>query len=173
MTDKNQTTSDSATVTEADVIAELAYQALTKNIPFYLLNGLTKRQMDALYVQGYDLYSQAKYKEALPFFQALTFYNYLDQAGWLGAAGCYEMLKKHEQAISLYSFAAILNLDDPIPALHSFDCYLALKNYPKALACLETVILLSSKKPENAALKKRAEFLRDALHKAMLENQNS
>ncbi len=171
MTIKNQSQPASKPLSKTTFVADLAYKALTKNIPFFLLRGLEKKHMDALYAQGYYFYSQAKYEKALPLFKALILYSSLDQRGWLGAAGCCEMLKQYDQAINFYSFAAILNLHDPTPALHSFDCYMALKNYPKALACLEAVILLSSKKPEHAELKKRAEFLRDALEKNVIEDE--
>ena len=174
MTTKNQLNSPPCpSPTQADKIGDMAYEALKTNMPLYLVRGMTKEQMDVLYAQGYYFYSQAKYKEALPLFKALTFYHYLDQRGWLGAAGCYEMLKQYEQALTCYSFATILKHDDPIPPLHAFDCYIALKNYPKALSCLEAVVLFSSKKPEHAALKKRAELLRDALQKAITENKKS
>ena len=179
MTTKNQLSSPNPSTPpsqadiEANIVADAAFAALTKSIPMYLLRGMTKKQMDVLYAQGYYFYSQAKYKEALPLFKGLTFYHSLDQRGWLGAGGCYEMLKQYDQAITCYSFAAILNFNDPTPALHAFDCYIALKNYPKALSCLEGVILLSSKKPEHAALKKRAEFLRDALQKTITENKKA
>ncbi len=173
MTTKNQLNNLSPSDIRAEIVADAAYNALTKNIPFYLLRGWTQKDMDILYSQGYYLYSQEKYKEALALFKALTFYHYLDQRGWLGAAGCYEMLKEYEKALICYSFATILKHDDPIPPLHAFDCYIALKNYPKALSCLEAVILFSSKKSEHAALKKRAEFLRDALQKAITENKKS
>lgn len=168
MTAKNQSTTAPISLSkeeQAEIMADSAYQALSKNIPLFIARGLQKKHMDALYAEGYYFYSQAKYKEALPLFKALTFYHSADPKGWLGAAGCYEMLKQYQQALTCYSFAAVLSIDDPIPALHAFDCYIALKNYEKALACLEAVVLLSSKKPEHAALKKRAEFLRDALRK--------
>ncbi|MBM3856771.1 MAG: CesD/SycD/LcrH family type III secretion system chaperone [Verrucomicrobia bacterium] len=176
MTTKNQSNKPLASLSQdeqAEIMAETAYQALSKNIPLFITRGLEQKHMDALYAEGYYFYSQAKYKEALPLFKGLTFYHSADQRGWLGAAGCYEMLKQYEQALTCYSFAAILNADDPIPALHAFDCYIALKNYEKALACLEAVILLSSKKPEHTELKKRAEFLRDALKKIIAEQKNS
>lgn len=173
MTTKNQLSSPSTSASEAKIIADAAYEALLTNKPLYLLRGLEKKHMDVLYAQGYYFYSQAKYKEALPLFKGLTLYNYLDQRGWLGAAGCYEMLKQYEQALTCYSFATILKHDDPIPPLHAFDCYIALNNYPKALSCLEAVILFSSNKPEYAALKKRAEFLRDALQKIITENKKA
>ena len=157
----------------ANIMANAAYKALTSNIPFYAFHGLKKRHMEALYAQGYYFYSQAKYKEALPLFKGLTVYNSVDKKGWLGAAGCYEMLKQYEHAIACYSVAAILDVNDPIPPLHALDCYIAAKNYPKALACLEAVILLSSKKREYANIKKRAEFLRDALQKTMTESKTA
>ncbi len=174
MTTKNQSSGTLLSQEVAEVVAESAFQALTQNTPLFLLRGLKKENMDALYAQGYYFYSQAKYKEALPLFKALTFYHSLDKRGWQGAAGCYEMLKQYDQAITCYSFAAILSTkDDPTPALHSFDCYIALKNYPKALACLEAVILLSSKDPQHADLKQRAEALKQSLQKIISENKNS
>lgn len=165
MNTKNQPVSTPTTTPIPKIIADVAFNALTKNAPLFLCLGLTKKHMDTIYAQGYYFYSQRKYQEALPLFKALTFYHYLDQRGWMGAAGCHEMLKQYQEALSCYSFAAILDHHDPIPALHAFDCYIALNNQEKALACLEAVILISSKKPEYEVLKKRAEALRDAFCK--------
>lgn len=174
MTTKNQASSPSISKDEYNCIADAAIDGLLlNNTPLYLLRGLTKKQMDILYAQGYYFYSQAKYKEALPLFKGLALYDYLDQRAWMGAAGCHEMLKQYEQALMCYSFASLINHEDPLPPLHAFDCHIALKNYPKALSCLEAVILFSSKKPEHADLKKRAELLRDALQKIIDENKKS
>lgn len=174
MSIKNQLDNELSNDDIAELRADLAFQALTENKPLFLLRGLKKEDMEALYAQGYYFYSQAKYKEALPLFKALTFYNSLDTRGWIGSGGCHEMLKQYEQAIGCYSFAAIFSTkDDPTPALHAFDCYIALKNYPKALDCLEAVILLSSKDPDHAALKKRAEALKESLQKTINESKKS
>ena len=173
---KNQSSSTPVPLSkngQAKLIADTVSNILNKNVPLFIVRGLQPKHMEALYAEGYFFYSQGKYKEALPLFKGLTFYHPIDQRGWLGAAGCYEMLKQYREALSYYSVAAVLNIDDPMPPLHAFDCYIALKDYPHALDCLEAVILLSSKKPEHEVLKKRAEVLRDALQKNIAENKTA
>ena len=158
---------------DASQIPELMEAILMKGAPLYITKGLKKEHMDALYTMAYNLYSEEKYKEAFPLFQSLTLNDHLDQRGWMGAAACCEMLKNYEQALAGYSYAAMLKVGDPLPPLHAFDCHMALKNYPQALSALEAVILFSSKKPEFADIKKRAELMRDALQETIKESRTS
>jgi type III secretion system low calcium response chaperone LcrH/SycD len=153
-------------------LAEKIYSVLKKGTPLYQVKGMSKQHMENLYAIAYNLYSAEKYEEAGKLFQTIVFYNHLDKKSWLGAAGSAEMLKDYHKALIAYSYVSLLDKSDPLPALHAFDCHLALKNYPKALAALEAVILLSSKKPEYKEIRKRAEFLRDMLRSTIQESKN-
>ena len=117
MTTKNQLNSPPCpSPTQADKIGDMAYEALKTNMPLYLVRGMTKEQMDVLYAQGYYFYSQAKYKEALPLFKALTFYHYLDQRRW-----CLHPLKQRDLLFPALGKEAFLwNLKDCLN-LKKFD----------------------------------------------------
>ncbi|MCF7729835.1 MAG: SycD/LcrH family type III secretion system chaperone [Chthoniobacterales bacterium] len=153
------------------LIADKVYSVFKNGTPLYKVCGISKQKMENLYAAAYNLYSAEKYQEAGKIFQIITLYNYTDKKSWLGAAGSAEMLKKYDKAILAYVIAARLDKFDPVPILHAFDCHLALKNYPEALRCLETVILRCSKKKEYEDIRKRAESLRDILHKIIQESK--
>ena len=138
---------------------------LTKGVPLYVTRGLAKQDLDALYVTAYNLYSDKKYKEALPIFEAMTFYNHFDKRGWLGSAACCQVLCRYEDALSCYSSVALLDGNDPLPLFHSVECYFALKKYPEALSALEAVLLLTKKNPEFAHLKNWATKMKETLQK--------
>lgn len=154
-----------------DILAEKVHAVLKQGIPLYKMHGMSKQHMENLYTVAYNLYSAEKYEEAGRLFESIVFYNYLDKKSWLGAAGSAEMLKNYTKALTAYSYAALLDASDPLPALHAFDCHFALKNYPQALCALEAVIAISSKNPKYADIKKRAEFLRETLHSTIQESK--
>ncbi|KAB2643282.1 MAG: CesD/SycD/LcrH family type III secretion system chaperone [Verrucomicrobia bacterium] len=157
--------------TRKKLITEKVYSILKNGTPLYQVWGISKQKMERLYSAAYNLYSAEKYEEAGKIFLTLTLCNNADMKSWLGAAGSAEMLKRYDKAIVAYAFAANLDQFDPLLVLHAFDCHLALKNYPQALACLESVILRCSKKTEYNDIKKRAESLRSILHKTIQESK--
>ena len=152
-------------------VANRSVELFEKNMPLYLVKGMKKEAMEDLYRRAYNLYSAEAYKEALQLFRSMAFYSHLDKRAWLGAAGCSQMLKEYDHALTFYGFAVLLDLSDPIPCFHMFDCHMSLNHYPDALNSIERVILLSSKNPKHALLKERAESLRDALKKNISGNK--
>ncbi|HLB33873.1 MAG: CesD/SycD/LcrH family type III secretion system chaperone [Verrucomicrobia bacterium RIFCSPHIGHO2_12_FULL_41_10] len=151
-------------------IAKLVVSIIKKGIPISRYKGITKAQMDVIYNQSYNLYTAKKYEEAGNLFRWMALNHHIDKRAWMGIGACNQMLKQYNEAIAAYSYAAILDVDDPLAAYHSIDCHLALKNYPQALSALEAVILLSADKPEYAAIKKRSEGMRDTLEKIIQES---
>ena len=144
-------------------IAEMLQPSFTKGVPLYITRGLPKEHLETLYVMAYNLYSQEKFKEALQVFETMAFYNHLDKRAWIGAAACSKMLKRYDQALTEYACAALIDGEDPAPAFHAFDCYLALKKYSEARSALDAVISLSENKPQYADFEKRARALKKSL----------
>lgn len=138
---------------------------LDKGLPIYVVRGIPKRHIDALYTAGYNFYTAENYIEAQKVFRSMSFYSHLDKRGWMGLAASTQMLKDYKAAIGFYSYAALLDHENPIPILHKFDCFMALKKTAEALAAIEEVILLSTKESKYTHIKDRAEALRDALKK--------
>lgn len=156
---------------KADLFTTTLRSVIQNGTPLYRIKGYSKALLDKHYAVAYNLYTQEKYKEAADLFRALALYNSYDKRYWQGLAGALEMQKYYKEALSAYSFLAVLAPSDPLPALHAFDCHVAMKNYPAALTTLDTVILRASKKPVYAAVKERAETLRKILHETIQESK--
>ncbi len=172
----NQTTTqekkiDSSPDSSLSPLAKRIYSVLKSGTPLYQVQGITKEKLENIYTTAYNLYNAGKYQKAINLFRMLAYYNQFDKRAWLGIAGSAEMLKDYYGAIAAYSSASFLDPEDPLPALHAFDCHFALKNYPQALSALEAVLLLSSKKTEYKEIRKRAEFLRTVLDSTIQESK--
>jgi type III secretion system low calcium response chaperone LcrH/SycD len=139
---------------------------LTKGVPFYLSRGLKKEDLDAIYVIAYNLYSEKEYVKALQFFQAMAFYNHFDKRGWIGSAACYQILGSYDNALLCYSYASLIDAKDPLPLLHSVECYIALKRNADALGAVEAMLLVTQKNPDFDNLKNWAMQMKEVLLKA-------
>ena len=138
---------------------------LTKGVPLYLTRGLIKKDLDALYLLAYNLYSEKKYQKAAQIFEAIAFYNHFDRRGWIGTAACYQMLGRYNNAIMSYSFASLIDIQDPLPIFHSIECYVALKRYSEALSALDALLTLTKNNSEFANLKNWANQMKENLQK--------
>lgn len=136
---------------------------MTNGVPLYLSRGLSEQDLDAVYVMGYDLYSEKKYKKALRIFQTIAFYNHFDKRGWMGSAACYQLLGRYRKAISCYAYASLIDSQDPVPVFHAIECYIALNSNEEARSALEALLLLTEKRPEFDELKNWATRMKEVL----------
>jgi type III secretion system low calcium response chaperone LcrH/SycD len=98
------------------------------------------RDYEALYALGYNLYGQARYDEAQKVFQYLVMHHQFDTRYIVALGAALQMLKRHDEAITTFGAAALLDLDDPVPVLHSCECLLALGRTDEAVDGLESVL---------------------------------
>lgn len=162
----NQTQGRTSIKNSARKMEETFNPLLTKGVPLYITRGLTKQDLDALYIIAYNLYSEGKYQKAVQVFETMTFYNHFDKRGWIGTAACYQVLGRYNDAILCYSFASLIDVQDPLPVFHSIECYVALKRYSEALAALDAILLLTDKNAEFANFKNWAMKMKETLQKA-------
>jgi type III secretion system low calcium response chaperone LcrH/SycD len=90
--------------------------------------GHTPDTLEALYSLAYNLYSQAKYEEAMGIFSFLLTANHFDRRFFSGFAACLHMQRRYQDALKYYGIASTLDLTDPEPVMQSAQCYLALGN---------------------------------------------
>lgn len=119
-------------------------------------NGLSDEAGQALYAIAYNAYQSGNYQDSTAFFRLLAFQNNDNKSAWMGLGASLQMLKKYEEAIGAYGFAAVLDPDDPYVHLHAAECFHALNDKEKALLALNSA-LASSPKEE---LKKQLELLK-------------
>lgn len=147
--------------------AEIMFtDTLTRGTPLYLACGLTPEHLDKMYASAYTLYAEKHYSEALKMFEGMAFYNHLDKRGWIGSAACYQIFKRYEDAIFSYFQASIIDANDPLPLFYTSECYIALKEYDKALPALEAAQLLIKSQPAFAFLQDGASKMRNYLQAA-------
>jgi type III secretion system low calcium response chaperone LcrH/SycD len=139
---------------------------LTKGVPLYITQGLTKQDLNALYIIAYNLYSEKKYQKAVSIFETMSFYNHLDKRGWMGTAACYQMLGRYDDAVLCYSFASLLDVENPLPIFHSIECYIARRKYSEALSALGAILVLLKKTSEFDHLKGWVIQMKETLEKA-------
>ncbi len=122
-------------------------------------HGLSNEEMEAIYSVGYNLYQSGKYKDALNIFKFLCFFDHLEKKYWMGLGAVHQMMGNYERAVESYSYATLLDIEDPRPALHAADCYLILGNKEAAESALNAVIEFSGNDPAKKQFKERAETL--------------
>lgn len=157
--------------TDTEKTSQIIESIMKNGTPIYQIKGLTKDHMEALYSYGYNLYNSGKFSEAEKIFLALCIYDHTTQKYWMAHGGSCQAQKAYDRALASYSFAALLDAKNPMPALRGFECHAAMKNYMMALAALEAVIYIAGNEPKYAEVKKKAEQLRSAMEAAAGEKK--
>ena len=143
-------------------VENLALQCLEHGAPISAIRGYSKDEMEAVYNVAYNLYQQQKYQDAKILFLFLTVHEHMDSRFWLGLGGCCQRLGEYKNAIEAYSYAALIEIDDPVFAFHACECYMALEDWEnarKAIDAVTTLAELMADKADHTELVKRTEAL--------------
>lgn len=123
--------------------------------------GVERDELEALYSLGYSLYEQAQYSDAFKAFSVLVAYDHLDLRYAGGLAGAAKEIGRYEDALRQYMFLALASPMEPAPLYHSAECLLRLQKQDEAVEALDLVIQLCEENAQYAAIKERAEGLRN------------
>ena len=121
-------------------VEDMLFKFFGKGGAFKDLKNMSDDAMEAIYSVAYNLYQGGKYEEANKVFQFLCFYDHFNRKYFLGLGACQQMQKQYDNAIEIFSFATILDSDDPRPMMYIGDCHLAKGDKDKARAAYETSI---------------------------------
>lgn len=123
------------------------------------LKGFNKKEMEAVYNVAYSTYNSGDYAKAHQIFQFLCQFYHIEKKYWMGLGSCRQMLKRYVDAIDAYSYAMLLDVNDPRPPLQAADCHIALGDKTKAISALTAAIEWSSDQPKYQTVKQRAQAL--------------
>lgn len=123
------------------------------------LKGFNRQEMEAIYNVAYNTYNSGDYAKAHQIFQFLCQFYHIEKKYWMGLGSCRQMLKQYANAIDAYSYAMLLDVDDPRPPLQAADCHIALGDKTKAISALTAAIEWSGDQPQYQAIKQRAQAL--------------
>jgi len=154
--------SESLNKPDGEEIEDMLVEFFGKGGTFKDIKDMSDDAMEAIYSVAYNLYQGGKYEEAQKVFQFLCFYDHFNRKYFMGLGACQQMQKSYDNAIEIFSFATILDSDDPRPMIYIGDCHLAKGDKEKAKLAYETSIEWSDKGEEYSEDVKRA--------KSMLEN---
>lgn len=144
-------------------LAQISVDFLENHKTMRELQGLTEEEMEAIYHVAFNTYSNGGYEQAYKMFRFLCFFDHLEPKYWLGLGGCRQMLKQYPDAVEAYTFAMLLDSDDPHPPLYAADCHIALGNREEAISGLTAALEWAGKKPEYQAVRNRATNLMEIL----------
>lgn len=105
--------------------------------------GLPPEKIESIYKQAYLYYRTGKYAEGVQAFRMLSLWDSQEPKFTMGIAACLHMMKEYVAAIQMYMFTSTLDPTDPLPYLHSSDCYEQMDNLVMAAASLQKVLNLS------------------------------
>ena len=126
------------------------------------LKNMNDDTMEAIYSVAFNLYQGGKFDEALKVFQFLCFYDHFNKKYYLGMGACQQMLKDYESAIEIFTYAAVLDGDDPRAMMYIGDCHMGQGDKEKARQSYEMAIEWAGESAEYAEDKARAEALMQA-----------
>lgn len=127
--------------------------------------GVSDAMVEGIYGQAYRLYNTGKYKDAAQLFRTMVMLNPTEPRYAMGLAACSHMLKDYAYAIEQYTYASMIDPDNPVPAYHSSDCCIQQGDKISAIIALEMAIKRAGNKPEYAVLKDRATLTLQSLKK--------
>ena len=135
----------------------MAERFLVSGGTFKDLKGLTEENMEAIYSVAHNLYQNGKFDEAQKVFQFLCFFDHFQKRHWMGLAACRQMIRNYQGAVEAYSFATMLDVNDPKPPFLAADSHLGMGNYKAAASALHAAIEFSGGKPEYKSIRERAQ----------------
>jgi len=153
----------------ADDLKELLENFLAQGATLSDIPNLSEETMEAIYSIAYTLYNQGKYEDAEKVFRSLSFYDHMNKRYFMGLGACRQMLKRYDEAIETYSYATMLDIDDPRPPLFAGDCHLALGNLEAAKSGYTAAQEWAGKKEENSQIRERAKNMLELLEKNLEE----
>lgn len=123
--------------------------------------GITDSVMDALYEQGYNLFQNGKYKDALHVFNCLRFLDNTDSRFAFCIATCYYGMNDYINAAASYLTYRELDPFNPIVSFRIFDCFVKANNPAAALYFIQEALVLTDKFPKYASLKEKIKLEAD------------
>ncbi len=150
----------------AEELADMITNFLNNGKTLKDMKGLTDENMEAIYGVAYQFYNSGNFEQAVKVFQFLCYFDHLEKKFWMGLGATRQMLKKYSEAIDAYSFAALLDVNDPRPPLQAADCHMALGNRDAAISGLTAAIEWSGDNPQYQTVKERATALLELLNQS-------
>lgn len=103
-----------------------------------------------------QLFQSGKIEQAAKVFQLLSMLDHYQARFFIGLGAARQELGEYLQAIDAYSYAALVDVNDPRPPFHSAECHLKLEQLTEAESGFYSAKEMSAGKSQYADLHERA-----------------
>lgn len=140
-------------------IEEIAEAILTEGHTMGDFLGITSQELDAVYAHGISLLNLSKFEEAESAFKLGAEYDMYDARMWMGMGAARQKAGKYRAAVDAYSVAVNLTPENPVIALRSAECLIAVDEKEHAEQALHACLAFAEEDPQHADIQSRAEAL--------------
>jgi type III secretion system low calcium response chaperone LcrH/SycD len=128
-----------------------------------MLHDVSADTIEHIYAVGYNFFQSGKIDQAAKVFQLLSLLDHYQARFFIGLGAARQELGEYLQAIDAYSYAALVDVNDPRPPFHSAECHLKLEQLTEAESGFYSAKEMSAGKSNYADLHKRAGIMLEAV----------
>lgn len=121
-----------------------------------MLHDVSADTIEHIYAVGYNFFQSGKIEQAAKVFQLLSMLDHYQARFFIGLGAARQELGEYLQAIDAYSYAALVDINDPRPPFHSAECHLKLEQLTEAESGFYSAKEMSAGKSQYADLHQRA-----------------
>ncbi|EGR0147769.1 SycD/LcrH family type III secretion system chaperone VcrH [Vibrio alginolyticus] len=128
-----------------------------------MLHDVSQDTIEHIYAVGYNFFQSGKIEQAAKVFQLLSMLDHYQARFFIGLGAARQELGEYLQAIDAYSYAALVDVNDPRPPFHSAECHLKLEQLTEAESGFYSAKEMSAGKSQYAVLHERAGIMLEAV----------
>ncbi|EGQ8136479.1 SycD/LcrH family type III secretion system chaperone VcrH [Vibrio parahaemolyticus] len=128
-----------------------------------MLHDVSADTIEHIYAVGYNFFQSGKIEQAAKVFQLLSMLDHYQARFFIGLGAARQELGEYLQAIDAYSYAALVDINDPRPPFHSAECHLKLEQLTEAESGFYSAKEMSASKSQYADLHQRAGIMLEAV----------
>ncbi|EXJ28807.1 TPA: SycD/LcrH family type III secretion system chaperone VcrH [Vibrio parahaemolyticus] len=128
-----------------------------------MLHDVSADTIEHIYAVGYNFFLSGKIEQAAKVFQLLSMLDHYQARFFIGLGAARQELGEYLQAIDAYSYAALVDINDPRPPFHSAECHLKLEQLTEAESGFYSAKEMSAGKSQYADLHQRAGIMLEAV----------
>ncbi|EOY4668064.1 SycD/LcrH family type III secretion system chaperone VcrH [Vibrio alginolyticus] len=128
-----------------------------------MLHDVSQDTIEHIYAVGYNFFQSGKIEQAAKVFQLLSMLDHYQARFFIGLGAARQELGEYLQAIDAYSYAALVDVNDPRPPFHSAECHLKLEQLTEAESGFYSAKEMSAGKSQYADLQERAGIMLEAV----------
>ncbi|EIE5866442.1 SycD/LcrH family type III secretion system chaperone VcrH [Vibrio sp. 1159] len=128
-----------------------------------MLHDVSQDTIEHIYAVGYNFFQSGKIEQAAKVFQLLSMLDHYQARFFIGLGAARQELGEYLQAIDAYSYAALVDVNDPRPPFHSAECHLKLEQLTEAESGFYSAKEMSAGKSQYADLHECAGIMLEAV----------